>query len=410
MLRRVIILGSTGSIGTQTLDVIRAANARFEAAGAAARETLPRFEVVGLAAGGNCTLLAEQARAWNVRHVACAREAPAAHALPGNARVYVGETAARELVSEVACDVVVAAIVGSAGLAATLEGVERGRVIALANKETLVAAGQLVVERARARGAALLPVDSEHAALFQLLRTRGVPPTASDDAVHGQLSRVLLTASGGPFRTWTREQIERATPEQAIKHPTWSMGAKVTIDSAGLMNKSLELIEAHWLFGLPASKLEAIVHPQSIVHAIAEWSDGSATAQLAKPDMRLPIHRALHYRDAFEHTSEAACERLDWRTLARLDFEQPDAERFPAIAFAHRVMRAGGTAGAIMNAANEEAVAAFLHGGVSFGAIARLVAQAMDDVPARAIESLADVTAAELAAREHVKRVIARST
>lgn len=408
MRRRVIILGSTGSIGTQALDVIRAANARHDAASEAARASLPRFEVVGLAAGANTTLLAAQAREWNVRDLACARERPDAHTLPAGARVRAGAESARALVQDVACDIVVAAIVGSAGLSATLEAVEQGRAIALANKETLVAAGELVVQRARARGATLLPVDSEHAALFQLLRTQAVPPLLADDAVHAQLSRVLLTASGGPFRTWTRDQIEQASPAQAIKHPTWSMGAKVTIDSAGLMNKSLELIEAHWLFGVPAEKLDAIVHPQSIVHAIAEWTDGSATAQLAKPDMRLPIHRALHYRDAFAHTSESACERVDWKSLSRLDFEQPDPVRFPAITFAHRVMRAGGTAGAIMNAANEEAVASFLRGGLAFGAIARLVTQAMEDVSPAPVRSLADVHDAEAVTREHVRRAVSR--
>jgi len=393
VVRRVIILGSTGSIGTQTLDVIRAANARHDTASDAVRATLPRFEVVGLAAGSNTTLLAAQAREWNVRELACAGERPDTHALPVGARVRAGADAARALVHEVACDIVVAAIVGSAGLAATLEAVEQGRVIALANKETLVAAGELVVQRARER----------------LLRTQGVPPTPADDAVHAQLSRVILTASGGPFRTWTRDQIEQATPAQAIKHPTWNMGAKVTIDSAGLMNKSLELIEAHWLFSVPADRLEAIVHPQSVVHAIAEWTDGSATAQLAKPDMRLPIHRAMHYHDAFAHTSESSCERVDWRTLSRLDFEQPDATRFPAIGFAHRVMRAGGTAGAIMNAANEEAVAAFLRGGTAFGAIARLVAGAMADIAPQPVKALSDVHAAETQAREHVRRIVARS-
>ncbi|MFN5944579.1 MAG: 1-deoxy-D-xylulose-5-phosphate reductoisomerase [Phycisphaerae bacterium] len=408
MRRRVIILGSTGSIGTQTLDVIRAANARHDAASDSARQSLPFFEVVGLAAGNNTALLAAHAREWNVRTLAGAGQPPAAHALPTGTRVYTGPDAASQLVHHVPCDTVVAAIVGSAGLAATLEAVEQGRTIALANKETLVAAGELVVQRAHARGSALLPVDSEHAALFQLLRTQGVPPTSPTDPVHTQLARVILTASGGPFRTWSRDQIEQATPAQAIKHPTWSMGAKVTIDSAGLMNKSLELIEAHWLFGIPADKLQAIVHPQSIVHAIAEWTDASATVQFAKPDMRLPIHRALHYRDAFAHTSEASCERVDWRTLARLDFEPPDESRFPAITFAHRVMHAQGTAGAIMNAANEEAVAAFMQGGLAFGAIARLVAAAMSDIAPTPVTSLADVHHAESLAREHVRRTLSR--
>jgi len=405
---RVIILGSTGSIGTQTLDVIRAANARHDAASDSARPLLPFFEVVGLAAGNNTALLAAQAREWNVRTLACAGEPPAAHALPTGTRVFTGPDASCQLVHNVPCDTVVAAIVGSAGLAATLEAVEQGRTIALANKETLVAAGELVVQRAHTRGSALLPVDSEHAALFQLLRTQGVPPTLPTDPVHTQLARVILTASGGPFRTWSRDQIEQATPAQAIKHPTWSMGAKVTIDSAGLMNKSLELIEAHWLFGIPADKLQAIVHPQSIVHAIAEWTDASATVQFAKPDMRLPIHRALHYRDAFAHTSEASCERVDWRTLARLDFEPPDESRFPAITFAHRVMQAKGTAGAIMNAANEEAVTAFMQGGLAFGAIARLVAAAMSDIAPTPVTSLADVHHAESLAREHVRRALSR--
>ena len=412
MLRRIIILGSTGSIGTQTLDVVRAANARHAASSGVAREMLPRFEIVGLAAGNNTQLLAQQAREFEVRDVACAGAPPASSDLPAGARVRQGASSAQELVCDVICDVVVAAIVGSAGLTATLEAVEQGRTVALANKETLVAAGELVVARARETGSAILPVDSEHAGVFQLLRTRGLPPTLRDDESHVQLARVILTASGGPFRTWTREQIERATPEQASKHPTWNMGAKVTVDSAGLMNKALELIEAYWLFGLDANKLDVLVHPQSIVHAIAEWTDGSATAQLAKPDMRTPIHRALHYRDAFLHTSDASTTKLDWSTLSRLEFEPPDLARFPALGFAKHVMHAGGTAGAIMNAANEEAVAAFLQSdqagsrAMPFGALHRLVSNAMQDIASKPVTCLADITTAEALAREHVRRAL----
>ncbi len=397
---RVIVLGSTGSIGTQTLEVIAHLN----------RLGGERFEVVGLAAGTNARLLAEQASALGVRALALADEEAS---VPGCA--FRGPTAAEQLVRAVDADLVVAAMVGMAGLPATLAAIDRRMNIALANKETLVAAGELVRSRVDAAGKGrlgLLPVDSEHAALWQCLAARphshseGFPPWMNVAPVR----RVILTASGGPFRTWDRAAIAEATPAQALKHPTWTMGRKVTIDSASLMNKALEVIEAHWLFGLSGEQIEVLVHPQSMVHAMVEFTDGSTVAQLAPPDMRLPIQRALAWPDCPAGLSKGP----DWTTLARLDFERPDLERFPALALAYRVIERGGTSGAILNAANEAAVGAFLDadGRIPFGEITRLVVAAMNDVPVHRADTLEAIQAADAAARafvhEHLGRCLRR--
>jgi 1-deoxy-D-xylulose-5-phosphate reductoisomerase len=397
--RRLLILGSTGSIGTQALEVV----AHLRALGHDLR-------VVGLAAGSNAPLLYEQAHRAGVRDVALAANGAAA---PDTLRVREGPDAAERLVREVECDVVLAAMVGVAGLPATLAGVELGRDVALANKETLVAAGSLVVPAAQRSGARLLPVDSEHSGVWQALRGRfpsalparpdpGAPPMRCP----GDVARITLTASGGPFRTWTREQMARATPEQALRHPTWRMGRKVTIDSASLMNKALELIEAHWLFGLEADRLDAVIHPQSIVHALVEFADGSVVAQLGVPDMRLPIQIALAYPARVPGTAR----RVDLCEVGRLDFEPADPGRFPALAFARRAMELGGAAGAVLNAANEAAVAAFLRGegAPAFGAIADLVGEALERVRAPAPRSLEDVLAADAEARRWVESRLAR--
>jgi 1-deoxy-D-xylulose-5-phosphate reductoisomerase len=389
---RLIVLGSTGSIGTQTLEVVEHLNALH------ARGAWPtRYEVVGLAARNNTRLLDEQAAKFRVTQTAVGgrrgEAAAGAHAgVRGEGRW--GEESPERLVREVECDVVVAAMSGAAGLPATLAAVELGRDVALANKETLVAAGELIVPAARATGARLVPVDSEHAGVWQAMEGSGAPPLVAGPGV----ARVVLTASGGPFRSWTREQMRTATPEQALKHPTWSMGRKVTIDSASLMNKALELIEAHWLFGLPCERLAAVIHPQSIVHALVEYTDGSILAQLAPPDMKLPIQQAL----TWPARGEGCSRRMDWGSLRRLDFEEPDLERFPSLALAFRAIREGGICGAVMNAANEEAVGAFLEGRIGFCDIPALTAAAMDRLGSGRLASLGDVAQADAAARGFV--------
>lgn len=429
MRQRLLILGSTGSIGTQALDVVRHVNALHEAG------TSPvAFDVVGLAAGRNAELLAEQSREWRVRDVACvgngageegsgageeARgsltcDAGALEALRRDGvRVREGKDAAALLVREVECDVVLAAIVGIAGLASTLAAVELGRTVALANKETLVAGGELVTRACAKSGSRLLPVDSEHAALFQalLLATREprlAPPMVMDgmDGVGGDgacgLDRVTLTASGGPFRTWDAGAIARATPKEALNHPTWRMGAKVTIDSASLMNKGLEVIEAHWLFGLSAERIGVLVHPQSIVHAMVHMRDGSVVMACAKPDMRTPIQQALTWPTCLEGAGRA----LKAEDMAKLELSPPDVERFPCLALAYRALKMGGGAGAVLNAANEEAVGAFLRGGdvaPCFGQIAELVAAALDRADGAGAGSLDEIAAADGLGRRVVR-------
>lgn len=404
--RRIIILGSTGSIGTQTLDVVQSLNAAH-----AGGHGEHRYEVVGMAAGSNTELLREQARRFNVKHLAVATEEinSACREWVKQAGVLLGPGASEQLVREVDCDIVVSAIVGVAGLAATLAAVRLGRDVALANKETLVAAGELVVPAALASGARLLPVDSEHAGAWQALACVGcignaardltlAPPMKLDERVR----KLTLTASGGPFRTATKDEIEFATPAQALKHPTWSMGKKVTIDSASLMNKALELVEAHWLFGLGADRLDAIIHPQSLVHAFVEYCDGSVLAQLGAADMRCPIQVAM----TWPGRAPGVAKRLDPMTLTKLDFEPPDHARFPALKLAYRVMEKGGTAGAILNAANEVAVGLFLAPGstLKFGQIGQLAGEALESVPSKPLTSLEDCLEADAMAREFVAK------
>lgn len=386
---RLIILGSTGSIGTQAIEVVNCLNAARCASG---RE--PAIKVVGLAAGSNGALLEEQATQLGVRHIALTQSGSGCQA------TFVGADAPLRLVREVECDVVLSAIVGVAGLPATLAAVELGRDIAIANKETLVAAGELVVAAAKRSGSRLLPVDSEHSAVWQCLaRHKDQSPPVLD---MGGVERLVLTASGGPFRTWAKSEIDRATPRDALRHPTWSMGAKVTVDSASLTNKALEVIEARWLFGLEANRIDVLVHPQSIVHALVEMRDGSVLAQLGAPDMRTPIQHAL----MFPERCPGPAMRLDFASLSQLVFERPDLERFPALRFAYDVLERGGTAGAILNAANEEAVAAFLQGDgrLAFGRLAGLVANAMERVPATALRDLDDALQADRRARENVRK------
>ena len=383
--RRLIVLGSTGSIGENTLAVVEHLN----------RTGAADIQVVGLAAGRRGKAIAEQARRFGVRHVAVASEAAAKEVremLP-EATVFVGPDAAETLVRKVEATDVAAAIVGVAGLPATMAAAELGLNIGLANKETLVAAGALIRPRIRKSGATLLPVDSEHSAIFQCLH----------DHPRHQVRRIVLTASGGPFRTRSRQQIDSATVEDALKHPTWRMGPKVTIDSASMMNKALEVIEAHWLFDLPGAKIDVIVHPQSVVHSLVEFADHSVLAQLGPPDMRTPIQYALTYPDRPAGCSEA----MDWSKLAQLTFEQPDFDRFGSLPLAYQVIEAGGTAGAVFNAANEVAVRAFLERRIRFGRITQLVTEALASIDARPVDSLDTVLDADRRARDFVKECLA---
>lgn len=407
---RLIILGSTGSIGTQTVEVVEHLNALR------AREGLPpAFEVVGLAAGRNSDALFAQAQRLGVRDVALAAPGngngsfvmPKLDMPAGRVEVRIGADSPEELVREVECDVVMASMVGSAGLPATLAAVELGRRVALANKETLVAAGELVVAACRASGAALLPVDSEHSALWQCLASeceRGAGELPPLRALPGGVARLILTASGGPFRTWDARATYDATPEQALKHPTWQMGPKVTIDSASLTNKALEVLEAHWLYGAGADRIDVLIHPQSIVHSLVEYADGSVIAQLGANDMRTPIQYAL----AHPARPPGVSRKLDLASIARLEFVPPDHARFPALGLAYEVIRSGGSAGAVFNAANEAAVAAFLDRRIPFGRIAELTRDALRELGSSPLRTLADALAADAAARRYVERILVR--
>ncbi len=384
--RRVSILGSTGSIGVQTIAVIEHLNRLHE-------QGLfeDSYEIVALGAGCRATELTEQARALGVREIALA---DASASIADGVHARRGPDAAERLVREVSCDLVVCAMVGSAGLAPTLAAIELGRDIALANKETLVAGGEIVMPAARKSGSRILPIDSEHAAAWQLMQSLDssyVPPASAPAGIE----RLTLTASGGPFRDLSAHQLRSVTPEQALEHPTWSMGPKNTIDSATLMNKALELIEARWLFDLAPEKLDAIIQPTSFVHALLETVDGSCLAQVSVPDMRLPIQQALtHPRRA-----PACVERFDACALGSVESKPIDSSRFPAVALAREVMRCGGSAGATFNAVNEVAVNAFLDRRLAFTRIAELVGIALDELPHRPIESLADVLETDAEAR-----------
>jgi 1-deoxy-D-xylulose-5-phosphate reductoisomerase len=346
MRKRVIVLGSTGSVGRNTLDVL----ARME----------DEWEVVGLAAGSDGSELARQANQLRPNTVAIAREDSSLNvteALDYSPTVLAGKEALVCLVEQAPCDCVVSAVVGMGGLAATLRAVELGRRVALANKETLVIAGFLLMALARRTGALIIPVDSEHSAVFQALQS-GQP---------SEVRRVYLTASGGPFRTWGEASMADITVEDALRHPTWEMGPKVTIDSATMMNKALEIVEARWLFNLRPEQIAVVIHPESIIHSLVEFCDGSLIAQLSAPDMRTPIQYALTYPARRPCPSEP----LDLPGVGRLNLHPPDLERFPALRLGYEVARSGGTAGAVLNAANEAAVHLFREGLIHYRDIAR---------------------------------------
>ena len=351
--RQIALLGSTGSIGTQALDVVR--------------DNVDRFEVYALVARQNVDLLAQQAREFRPEVVVIADEqyyAPLEEALADlPMKVWAGADAIADVVQMAPVDVVLTAMVGYAGLRPTLAALEAGKAVALANKETLVVAGELVTATARRTGAPILPVDSEHSAIFQCL--------VGQDA--SAVEKVILTASGGPFRTTPREALADVTPAEALRHPNWSMGAKVTIDSASMMNKGFEMIEARWLFGLPPERIEVVVHPQSIVHSMVQFADGAVMAQLGTPDMHLPIAYAL----AYPHRLRSAAPRLDFAQLSTLTFEAPDRVRFRNLDYAYEAARRGGNMPCILNAADEVAVAAFLSGKIGFLAMSDLIAETM---------------------------------
>lgn len=400
--QRVIVLGSTGSVGTQTLAVIAHLNQHAQAQGSE-----PPLRVVGLAAGGNAAGLRAQAAM-----LAGAPKSPVRTALASAADAstadFTGIDAAERLVRAVECEVVVAAIAGFAGLAATFAAVELGRTVALANKETLVAAGELIVPLARERGAAIVPLDSEHSAIWQCLRGvgRGGPEVRPPMVVGPEVSRLVLTASGGPFRERSLREVYHARVDEALRHPTWTMGRKVTLDSATLTNKALEVIEAHWLFGLGEERIGVVIHPGSIVHSLVELADGSILAQLGAPDMRVPIQYAL--AGGVHAGASAGQSALSLTRAGPLAFFEADEARFEPLALARRAIRAGGSSGAVLSAASECAAELFLAGDarVPFGRLPELARAAMDAVEPRPIGSIQDVREADRAGREAVMAIV----
>ena len=383
--RRVTILGSTGSVGTQTIDLIE----RHPGA----------YEVEALTANMNVDLLVEQTRRLNPRLAVVAdvsKYRALKEALSGTS---IAAAAGPEAVVEAAsrpADWVMAAIVGAAGLDSTLAAVRRGAVIGLANKETLVCAGDLVMREVAKWGATLLPVDSEHSAIFQVF----------DFDQKDKVEKIILTASGGPFLGHDRASLARVSPREAVAHPNWDMGAKISVDSATMMNKGLELIEAHHLFAMPPEKLDILVHPQSIIHSMVSYVDGSVLAQLGTPDMRTPIAYAL----GWPRRMSAPSARLDLARIGRLTFESPDFERFPALRLAREALRSGGAAPTILNAANEVAVHGFLRGRIGFLDITRVVEDTLDRTPSAPFVSLADIRQFDRVAREIAGELVAGLT
>lgn len=354
MKKKIAILGSTGSIGTQTLDVVAAYP--------------ERYEVYALCAHRSIDKLIQQARTFHPEVVCIADETlyPALREALSDLeiKVWAGEDAIAQMVTMPSIDVVVAAMVGYAGLRPTIEAIKAGKTIALANKETLVVAGEIICALAQQYHAPILPVDSEHSAIFQSL--------VGED--HSEIEKILLTASGGPFRTYTLDQMRQVTAADALRHPNWEMGAKITIDSSTMMNKGFEVIEAKWLFGVPVDKIEVLVHPQSIVHSAVQFTDGAIKAQLGAPDMRLPIQYAL----SFPERLASDFPRVDWTQMTNLTFEQPDLQRFPNLQLAYEAMRRAGTVPCVLNAANEVVNLAFRQNKCGFLQMSDIIAETMD--------------------------------
>lgn len=384
--RRIALLGSTGSIGTQALDIIRDHREEFEA-------TL-------LVARSSVDLLIAQAQEFHPRAVVIANESlyTSVHEAlsPLEIEVYAGSTAIEEAVQHPDIDIVLTAMVGYAGLRPTMAAIRAGKTIALANKETLVVAGELIIREAKAHQARIIPVDSEHSAIYQCL-------VGEDTGTESSVEKILLTASGGPFRGYSATKLEQVTVEQALRHPNWVMGAKVTIDSASLMNKGLEMIEARWLFDVSPEDIEILVHPQSIIHSMVQFRDGSIKAQLGQPDMRLPISYALGLTERVANSYP----RLDF-TQYSFTFERPDMETFPNLGLAYEAIHRGGTAPCVLNAANEIAVAAFLEGRIGFRRMSELIEHALTThttTPHYDLESLEGI---DLEVRRHSTEWLAR--
>lgn len=380
--RRIAILGSTGSIGTQTLDVIR--------------QHRDMFEVELISANRNIGLLASQAEEFDVNNVVVCDESryDALNERLGNSgsKVFAGVESLCDLVKSDRVDIVVGAMVGFSGLRPTLSALEAGKVVALANKETLVAAGAVVTRTMREHNAVILPVDSEHSAIFQcLLAAQG-----------NELCKIHLTASGGPFRTWDRERIAAATAAQALKHPNWDMGAKVTIDSATMMNKGFEVIEAKWLFDVEPSQIHVVVHPESVVHSMVEFEDGAVIAQLGCPDMREPIGFAL----SFPRRITVGNRKLDFGALGSISFQEPDLDRFPNLALAYEAIERGGNAPCALNAANEIAVQAYLRNEIGFYDITKINESCLRGMDFVEVPSLDDIFATDRAVREKASKLI----
>ena len=377
-MRTLAILGATGSIGRQTLDIVRCAG--------------DKFKVTALAARSDADALFDLIREFHPAVAALCVEPKEIPADVRDCEWFFGEDAAIQAVRAAKADDVLSAVVGIAGLPAALEALEVSQRLLLANKESLVTGGSLVMGRAAALGKPVVPVDSEHSAIFQCLQARQGNP----------LRRLILTASGGPFRTWPKEDIERATAAQALGHPTWRMGPKITVDCASMMNKGLEVIEAHHLFSMPLEKIDVVVHPQSIIHSMIEFEDGAVLAQLGMPDMRVPIGYAMGYPERIPFGGE----RIDFAKLGQMTFEAPDMDRFPCLRMAIEAQRAGGVMPVALNGANEEAVAAFLAGRIPFGGIARVVETVLERTASRNVETLADVYEADARARAEAQAVL----
>ena len=388
-IQRITVLGATGSIGQSTLDVI-------------ARHP-DRFSVFALSAQRQDTKLLEQVLRFAPRFAvmvdadAALRLESALRAAGSRTEVLSGSAALEQVAAADEADMVMAAIVGAAGLRPTLAAAQAGKKVLLANKEALVLAGQLFMDAVADNGALLLPIDSEHNAVFQAL-----PAGYARQPGASGVRKVLLTASGGPFRASSLEQLRAVTPDEACAHPNWVMGRKISVDSATMMNKGLEVIEAHWLFGAPADIIEVVVHPQSVIHSMVEYIDGSVIAQLGNPDMRTPIAHAL----AWPERIDAGVRSLDLFDIARLDFERPDMQRFPCLALAFAALRAGGAAPATLNAANEEAVEAFLAQRIGFLDIARVIEACVERSPGFVVDSLDAVFAADAQARDWARAQI----
>jgi len=392
-MQRITILGSTGSIGTSTLDVV-------------ARHP-DRFQVVALTANRQADLLFRQCQQFKPGYAVMLDEDAAAQlrqrvrAAGLSTEILTGVAALEQVAVLPEVDAVMAAIVGAAGLQPTLAAARAGKKILLANKEILVMAGNVFMDAVRASGSMLLPIDSEHNAIFQVL-----PHGYDGDLAGNGVRRILLTASGGPFRNTPLDELQNVTPEQACAHPNWVMGRKISVDSASMMNKGLEVIEAHWLFNASADDIQVVIHPQSVIHSLVEYVDGSVLAQLGNPDMRTPIAYGLAYPERID----AGVAPLDLFKVATLDFAAPDLERFPCLALAYQALRAAGTAPAALNAANEVAVAAFLDKQISFLAIPRIIEAVLDALPVSTVGCMDDVLGADADARHAAQQQVQKSS